>query len=298
MSAHTQMFKFTQLRPVNGIDYYKVESKHFPLYDGLDSTALLQKIEQEGLPLGIKHALSHLGSDSFKHKVDAFKSRAASHDTESRDIYTLVSVLQKVINHTEEYPLIEGKQDDLEILQYSRGMLKRYDFDNSKIAGLISNISIGDISDDLYSLLLASSFHTEYRRYVDTLYRFIFLTETYGPEKIFGIFSSENTTLDDADYSILKRFLNGRILLPNSVKTNKKPLPKLKDSSNAGHVDTTSLSLSAEAVKGVSLAVMYQSRAMKKANAEEPKKKPKKRNTTKKLKANSTKISLKKEAKK
>jgi len=32
MSRNSEMFKFTQLRPVNGIDYYEVQSKHFSPY--------------------------------------------------------------------------------------------------------------------------------------------------------------------------------------------------------------------------------------------------------------------------
>ena len=46
MSRNSEMFKFTQLRPVNGIDYYEVQSKHFPLYDESKPTSLLKKIQK------------------------------------------------------------------------------------------------------------------------------------------------------------------------------------------------------------------------------------------------------------
>jgi len=33
MLQYAELFKFTQLRPVNGIDYYQIQKKHFLLYD-------------------------------------------------------------------------------------------------------------------------------------------------------------------------------------------------------------------------------------------------------------------------
>jgi len=47
MSKQAEMFKFLQLRPVNGIDYYVVQSKHFPLYDESKPTVFLKKIQKE-----------------------------------------------------------------------------------------------------------------------------------------------------------------------------------------------------------------------------------------------------------
>jgi len=232
MSRNSEMFKFTQLRPVNGIDYYEVQSKHFPLYNENKPTELLKKVIKEGLPRGITHALVHIDSAGFKNKLDIFENQSVSKGTESISIYTFVSILQKIINHTYDYPLIEGKHDDLEILQYSRGMLSRYGLDEGKIKEVITKIKIDEVSDDLYSLLLVSSHHVEYRRYIDTLYRFMFLMNTYTLERIFGIFFSENASLTDEDYSILKRFLSGRILLPSSVGTNQKPLPEFEDNSD------------------------------------------------------------------
>ncbi len=92
MSRNSEMFKFTQLRPVNGIDYYEVQSKHFPLYDESKPTSLLKKIQKDGLPLGVNHALEHIDSASFKNKFDAFENQSVSKSSESISIYTLVSV--------------------------------------------------------------------------------------------------------------------------------------------------------------------------------------------------------------
>jgi len=50
MSRNSEMFKFTQLRPVNGIDYYEVQRKHFPLYDESEPTSLLEKIHLSAIP--------------------------------------------------------------------------------------------------------------------------------------------------------------------------------------------------------------------------------------------------------
>jgi len=287
------MFKFTQLRPVNGIDYYEVQSKHFPLYNENKPTELLKKVIKEGLPRGITHALVHIDSDGFKDKLDIFENQSVSKGTESISIYTFVSILQKIINHTYDYPLIEGKHDDLEILRYSRGMLSRYGLDESKIKEIITKIKIDEVSDDLYSLLLVSSYHAEYRRYVDTLYRFIFLMNTYTLERIFGIFFSENTSLEDEDYSILKRFLSGRILLPSSVGTNQKPLPEFEDNSD-NDSNVSPVVLDPKAVKGISLSMIHQS-----INKHKLKKSVKKKNeVARKLKNKPSKIFEKKETRK
>jgi hypothetical protein len=74
MSQYAELFKFTQLRPVNGIDYYQVQKKHFLLYDDHKPTKLLAKIQDEGLPHGVKYAVEHIDSDIFKNRLSIYEN--------------------------------------------------------------------------------------------------------------------------------------------------------------------------------------------------------------------------------
>jgi len=292
MSQYAELFKFTQLRPVNGIDYYQVQKKHFLLYDDNKPTKLLAKIKEEGLPQGVKYALEHIDSDIFKNRLSSYENIATLINNKHSGLYTLVSIMQKVIEHLKAYPLQDGVYNDLEILQYSRSLFKKYSLDRQLTLKEMRGIEIDTIRDDLYSLLLCSVYYVEYRRYLDILFKMNIL----GIEKILTIFNSNNNSLSEEDYNVMNLFLTGRILLPNSVPVNKKPLPKIDDINSDN--SNSQAPKPPMVIKGIGLSIIHQAVKANTKIQNEPKVVKKKVKKKKDIKASPSKISKKREVKK
>jgi len=172
----------------------------------------------------------------------------------------LTLVLQKAISFSQTFPTLnDEKNENLEkILEKTRTTKDKFNITLANLSTEISALTQKDkdnIVDDCYALLLQSAYYPEYRRYIETLHRFIYLSNIHTIETLFEILFQKDGSLTLNEFAILRQLLNGRILLPQNVETDSKPLPQFKNGNN----DTEEVNYESikdyEAVIGVSLRV-------------------------------------------
>jgi hypothetical protein len=237
MIKASQMFKFTQLRPVNGIEINKIRKKHIPLYKEGHTTKLLANLQKLGLPKGLIHLFEHIQTKEFNERINNFNQLSSLDEiNDQSQISLLILVLQKAIHFSKPFPTLndENNENLKHLLQQTRAIKTSTDISLDKVKTEITKLTQQDkdnIVDDSYALLLQSAYYPEYRRYIETLHRFIYLSEKYGIDVFYNILFTKDTSLALDEFDILKRFFKGRILLPQNIETAPKPLPEFEPES-------------------------------------------------------------------
>ena len=214
MKNASQMFKFTQLRPVNGIEIHKIRKKHIPLYKKNYTTKLLSSVQKLGLPNGLTILNKHIQTSQFNDRIIEFDKLSSFEESkELPQLSMLTLVLQKAISFSQTFSTLnDEKNKNLEeILEETGAIKKKFNINLAKLNTEISALTQKDkdnIVDDCYALLLQSAYYPEYRRYIETLHRFIYLSDIYEVKTIYNILfqKEKGTSLTLGEFDILKQF--------------------------------------------------------------------------------------------
>lgn len=213
------MFQFTQLRPTLGVDIVKARNKHIPVYSTsvTNQSELFQRLNEtgissEGIEICLNHISNNLKFTKRKNEYLHFSKADLSKDMEFANLKYLAFILQKTRHNR------SGIAED-KIQEYLKSVsVEKLEAELSKINDRFRL----DISDDLLSLLLLSSYFPEYRRFIESLRRLLFMLGKYDVKEIINTLLPIKIVESTKESHIEKIFYRSRILLPFLPKKENK----------------------------------------------------------------------------